>query len=184
VVSAIFEPSIRLLHALQTLIYIAVIVLTRRESAWGFGAGCIIAAFWNYLNLFVTTFISAGLEQVSILLHTGSLPPPDLLIAVFAAAGHFLLIIGCLAGFVRTGLTFGRLGQFVAGGSLAVSYFALIIVLPAGNISACFGSYSICSDANVDCGSHTAAFSASIAPCSLRPTHPSSILLAQAIPAS
>jgi len=129
VVSAIFEPSIRLLHALQTLIYIAVIVLTRRESAWGFGAGCIIAAFWNYLNLFVTTFISAGLEQVSILLHTGSLPPPDLLIAVFAAAGHFLLIIGCLAEFVRTGLTFGRLGQFVAGGSLAVAYFALIIVL-------------------------------------------------------
>jgi hypothetical protein len=44
VVSAIFDPTIRILHAFQTLIYIAVIVLTRRGSAWGFGAGCIIAA--------------------------------------------------------------------------------------------------------------------------------------------
>ena len=129
VVSAIFEPSIRLLHALQTLIYIAVIVLTRRQSAWGFGAGCIIAAFWNYVNLFVTTFIRAGLEQVSILLHTGNLPRPDLLIAVVAAAGHFLLIIGCLAGFLRTSLTLKRLRQFIAGGSLAVGYLTLIIVL-------------------------------------------------------
>lgn len=38
--------------------YIAVIVLTRKNSAWGFGAGCIIAAFWNYINLFVTTFVT------------------------------------------------------------------------------------------------------------------------------
>ena len=42
--SAVFDPKIRLLHTLQALIYFAVIVLTRRNSAWGFGAGCIIAA--------------------------------------------------------------------------------------------------------------------------------------------
>jgi antibiotic biosynthesis monooxygenase (ABM) superfamily enzyme len=35
--SAVFEPRIRLLHLLQALIYVAVIVLTRRGSAWGFG---------------------------------------------------------------------------------------------------------------------------------------------------
>lgn len=51
ILSAVFEPSIRLLHALQLLIYVAVIVLARRDNVWGFGAGCLISAFWNYINL-------------------------------------------------------------------------------------------------------------------------------------
>lgn len=104
------------------------IALTRMQSGWGFGAGCIIAAFWNYINLFVTTFIKAGVQQFSILLRTGELPRPDLLIAVVAAAGHFLLIVACLAGFLRTRPELRRWGQFAGGGVIAVSYFALIII--------------------------------------------------------
>lgn len=128
VLSAVFDPKIRVLHALQALIYIAVIVLTRRNSAWGFGAGCIISAFWNYINLFVTTFIKAGMEQLSILLQTGHLPRPDLLVAVIAAAGHFLLIIACLAGFLRERPRARQWAQFVTGGALAVGYLVGIIV--------------------------------------------------------
>src|SRR5262245_32597722 len=45
-VSAVFEPKIRILHTLQALIYFALIALTRRNSAWGYGAGYIISAFW------------------------------------------------------------------------------------------------------------------------------------------
>ena len=90
ILSAVFDPKIRLLHTLQALIYVAVIVLTRRDSAWGFGAGCIIAAFWNYLNLFVTTFIKAGLHQFSTWLRTGQIHRPDLMIAVIAGGGPFL----------------------------------------------------------------------------------------------
>jgi hypothetical protein len=126
--SAVFDPEIRVLHALQALIYIAVIVLTRRNNAWGFGAGCITAVFWNYINLFTTTFIKAGLQQLFILLRTGQLQRPDLLIAVVATAGHFLLIIACLAGFLRTRPNAKLWGQFVTGGALAVAYFAVIIV--------------------------------------------------------
>ncbi len=33
--SAVLDPAIRLLHALQTLIYVAVVVLARRNSPWG-----------------------------------------------------------------------------------------------------------------------------------------------------
>ncbi len=127
-VSAVFDPTIRVLHALQALIYIAVIVLTRRNNAWGFGAGCSIAVFWNYINLFITTFIMAGVQQFSVMLRTGQVERPDLLIAVFAAGGHFLLIIACLAGFLRTRPNAKQWGQFVAGGALAVAYFAVIIV--------------------------------------------------------
>jgi hypothetical protein len=128
-VSAVFEPAIRLLHALQALIYVAVIVLTRRNNPWGFGIGCIIAAFWNYINLFVTDFIRAGLRQLTVLAHTGQVPRPDLLIALIAGGGHFLLIIACFAGFIRTRPKLQQWGQFLSGGILAIAYFVVIIVL-------------------------------------------------------
>jgi hypothetical protein len=128
VLSAVFDPTIRVLHALQALIYIAVIVLTRKQSAWGFGAGCIISVFWNYVNLFVTTFIKAGTAQLLTLLRTGELPRPDLLIALIAATGHFVLIIACLAGFLRTRPGARKWCQFAAGGALAVGYFVVIII--------------------------------------------------------
>src|SRR5436190_23520314 len=91
-VSAIFDPTIRLLHLLQALIYVAVIALARRSSPWGFGAGFTISLFWNYINLFVTTFIAAGMHQLWGLLSTGHLGRPDLFIALIAAGGHMLLI--------------------------------------------------------------------------------------------
>jgi len=125
--SAVFDPRIRLLHFMQALLYIVVILLTRRKSAWGFGAGVMIAVFWNYTNLFVTNFVRAGMQQLGILLRTGHLHRPDLLVAVAAATGHFLLIAACLAGFLRTRPTLGSWGRFLAGGAIAISYFIAII---------------------------------------------------------
>ena len=119
-VSAAFDPTIRVLHFLQALIYVAVIVLARRDNAWGLGAGCIIAAFWNYMNLFVSDFIATGLRELSLLLTAGELRPGQ--IAVVAATGHFLLIAGCLALFLRLRPGLKRWGQFFAGGVLAVGY--------------------------------------------------------------
>jgi len=92
-VSAIYDPKIRVLHVFEALIYIAIIVLTRRNSAWGFGAGCIIAIFWNYIGLFVTNFVKSGVQEFFLLLQTGHLHRPDLLIALPAAAGNFLLML-------------------------------------------------------------------------------------------
>ena len=125
--SAVFDPTIRSLHALQALIYIAVIVLSRRQNAWGFGAGCLIAAFWNYVNLFVTTFIKAGVDQLTTLLTTGTLPRPDLAIALVAAAGHFMMIVACVAGVLATRPDRRQWARFVAGGVAAVAYLVAII---------------------------------------------------------
>jgi hypothetical protein len=52
--SAVAVPQLRLLHAFQALIYVAVILLARRNRASGFGAGIAIAVAWNSLQLFVT----------------------------------------------------------------------------------------------------------------------------------
>src|SRR5215475_14165232 len=48
-VSAIVVPELRLLHLMQALIYVAVIVLARRNSPWGFGAGFAISIVWTGL---------------------------------------------------------------------------------------------------------------------------------------
>ena len=128
ILSAVFDPNIRLLHALQALIYVAVIALTRKENAWGFGAGFFIGGLWNYTNLFVTGFVRAGMVQLTLLLQTGRLHRPDLLVAVIAAGGHFLLKFACAAGWLRIRPGLRQAGEFVGGGVLAVVYFVAIIL--------------------------------------------------------
>jgi hypothetical protein len=125
--SAVFDPRIRVLHTLQALIYVAVIVLTRRRSAWGFGAGFFIAVLWNYTNLFITNFVRAGAQQFVVLVTTGHLHRPDLLVALVAAAGHFLMIAACLAGFLRLRPKGVAWAKFMAGGVVAIGYFVGII---------------------------------------------------------
>lgn len=129
--SAFYEPRIRVLHGLQALIYLAVVVLARRNRPWGFGAGLFISTFWNCINLFVTTFIRAGVEQLFDFFQTGRIARPDLALSLTAAAGHFLLVVACLAGFLRTRPQARQWAQFVGGGILAIGYFILIIV-PTG----------------------------------------------------
>jgi hypothetical protein len=128
--AAVFDPSIRVLHVLEAFIYIAVIILSRKRSAWGYGAGFAFAAFWNWTNLVHTTFIRAGLTELMRWMQTGYLGRPDLLIAVPAAAAHIVLIGACVAGYY--GLrprTLRDTAKFWAGGLLSVGYFVVTIVL-------------------------------------------------------
>ena len=69
--SAILVTDLRILHSLQALIYVAVIVLVRRNSAWGYGAGFSIAILWNAMELFITHLIQAGAVAFWLLLRTG-----------------------------------------------------------------------------------------------------------------
>jgi len=99
--SAVYARSIRVLHAFQALIYVSVVILALRRSAWGYGAGCMIAAFWNWTNVVHTTFIVNGLRELAGALQTGRVSRPDQLIAVVAAAAHVTLIGSCLVGYFR-----------------------------------------------------------------------------------
>ena len=127
-VAAVFVPQIRLLHVFQALIYVAVIVLTRRNSAWGFGAGVIIAVLWNGLQLFVTHLFQAGAGQFWALLRTGHVSRPDTLMVMVGGVSHFLLIIGCMAGFLQLRPGIKQWGRFFGGGLLAFAYLVLIVV--------------------------------------------------------
>jgi hypothetical protein len=129
--SAVFVPQLRILHSFQALIYVVVILLTRQNSAWGFGAGVSIAVAWNSLNVFVTHLFQAGAGQFWFLLHTGHVNRPDTLMVMVGGMGHFLLIIACLAGFLQKRPGAKQWGQFFGGGLLALAYFGLIVATTA-----------------------------------------------------
>lgn len=129
--SAALIPQLRLLHLLQALIYVAVIVLTRRNSPWGFGAGVIVPAAWNCLGLFITHLVQAGAIELWTVLRSGHMSRPDTLAVLLGAAAHFLLIIACIAGFLQLRPGRKQWAQFFGGGLLAMAYFALIIVTTA-----------------------------------------------------
>jgi hypothetical protein len=123
-IAAVFQPNIRLLHALQALIYVAVILLARRDSAWGYGAGCFISGAWNFLYI-------KGMAGPLWGLITGRLFSPDLAIVLVAIVAHFFLMIACITACLRLTPPARRWIEFLAGGSLTLGYFVLIIVTAA-----------------------------------------------------
>jgi hypothetical protein len=131
VLSAIIVPQLSLLHVFQSLIYVAVLVLTRRNSPWGFGIGVIIPVAWNCLNLFVTHLFQKGAMQLWTIVRTGNVGQSETPLVTLACMAHFLLIIACIAGFLQLRPGMKQWGQFLVGGFLAMAYFALMIAVAA-----------------------------------------------------
>jgi hypothetical protein len=127
--SAVLVPQLRLLHFLQALIYVAVIVLTRRNSPWGFGIGVIVPTAWNCLNLFVTHLFQVGAMQFWSLVRTEHVTRREPMLVLIGGVGHLLLIIACMAAFLQLRPRRKQWGQFFAGGFVALAYFALIIAI-------------------------------------------------------
>lgn len=122
VVSAAVVPQLRLLHFLQALIYVALIALAHRENAWGFGAGVTVATAWNSLNLFITHLMQAGLREAWSLLETGHVRRPDTMMVAVGGAGHFLIILGCLAAFLHLRSSAKQRWRFAGGGVAVIAY--------------------------------------------------------------
>jgi hypothetical protein len=130
-VSAIVVPQLRLLHTLQALIYVFILFYTRRGSAWAFGAAVFIASAWNCLNLFATHLFQAGAGLFWDFVRTGNVSRPETLMVFVGSLGHLLLIIGCMAGFLRQRPGRRQWLQFLGGGLLVIAYMGLIILIAA-----------------------------------------------------
>ena len=127
--SAMVVPQLRRLHLLQALIYIAVLVLGRRHSAWGLGAGITIAAFWNGLQLFVTHNMERGMVLFWSFLRTGQIRQPDTMMVPLGGLGHFILIAACVSAFFEQGKTKRSWWKLVGGGVIVLAYMALIVAI-------------------------------------------------------
>jgi hypothetical protein len=130
-VSAAVVPQLCLLHFLQALIYVAIVLLARRNSALGFGAGVAVAAAWNGLNLFVTHLMQAGAVEFWALLHTGHTRRVDTMMVLVGGVGHLILMIACLVAFLHPRAGKREWGKFLAGGAAALAYLGLIIAAAA-----------------------------------------------------
>lgn len=129
-VSAIFEPDIRWLHFFQAWMYIAAIALSFRGSRWGYFIGFSAAGLWDYANIFATTFLRNGFEELSRWFHTGQLGRPDLLIALPAWFSNLLVIIGCLWAYGRREeKSLGDVGRLLVTFALTTAFFAADMAL-------------------------------------------------------
>jgi len=126
-VSAAFAPEWRVLHVLQALIYVVLIALARRRSAWGFGAGLFVALFWNSLGIVATRATLDGMNEVMSVVRTGHVQRPDLLLTLLATLGHVLIIIGCVIGIMRLQPKRREWAQFLAGGVIGLGYLLAIV---------------------------------------------------------
>jgi hypothetical protein len=135
IVSAVVLPELRLLHALQALIYVAIVILARRNSGWAIGAGFAVAVVWNGLNLFITHNMQRGLTLFWSLLRTGHMPlgphPIVPMMVLLGGVAHFVLISACLAALFDRRFDDKKPWKMVAGGVSVLAYFALIIIVAA-----------------------------------------------------
>jgi len=135
--SAAWEADIRWLHFFQSWMYMATIALALRHSRWGYFIGISAAGFWDYGNLFVTTFFANGMRELAGWISTGHLRRPDQLIAVPAFTSNLLVIVGCLWAYARlrnqpgnSTQAVGRdLLQFLLTFAATTGFFALSIAL-------------------------------------------------------
>jgi hypothetical protein len=129
-ISAYWEADIRWLHFFQAWMYIGTIFLSLRRICWGYFIGVSAAGLWDYTNIFATTFLYNGLEELSRWIHTGHLQRPDLLIAIPAWLSNLLVVIGCIWGYCRLpGRSWADSIRFVITFALTTSFFALDMYL-------------------------------------------------------
>jgi hypothetical protein len=129
-ISAYWEPDIRWLHFFQAWMYVATSALVWIRNRWGCFIGVGAAALWNYLTLFVNTFLKNGLNQASILLATGHLPRPDLFVSVPGWLGNLAVIVGCLCVYASlTDKEWSDAPKFAVAVAGTTGFFALIVAL-------------------------------------------------------
>jgi hypothetical protein len=128
-ISALVVTRLRFLHLLQALIYIAIVILARRNSAWGFGAGVTIGIAWNSLNLFVTHLIQGGAVAFWTFVRTGHVERLETMMVTLGGIAHFILIIACLDALFKQTTDNKKWWKFIGGGLLTLAYMVFIIAI-------------------------------------------------------
>ena len=100
-VAAYWDRSIRVLHAFEALPYLLAAVLCLRQTKLGYALGIVSGAFWLWMAGFLVTFVRNGFERLEILIRTGSVDRPDVLIAVPAAVATTGLVLFSGLGYAR-----------------------------------------------------------------------------------
>ncbi|HEY0797226.1 MAG TPA: hypothetical protein VGD64_15750 [Acidisarcina sp.] len=128
-ISALRNPQLRVLHFLQAFIYVAILILARRNSVWGLGAGVTIGVVWNSISFFISHLMQAGAVALWSSVRTGHLRGIDEMVVLIGSIGHFVLIAACLTALFNQTIDKKKWWEFAGGGALAFAYFALIVAV-------------------------------------------------------
>jgi hypothetical protein len=128
-VSAVAVPELRPLHFLQALIYVAVVILARRNNVFALGAGFTIAAAWDCLEFFGPHLIQAGTVMLWSFLSTGQVQHLETMMVPIGGIGHFILVVACLTALFQQTTDIKKWWKFITGGVLVLGYFALIVAI-------------------------------------------------------
>src|SRR5437899_459956 len=79
-VSALWDPTIRILHLFEALLYAGVAFLCVRQSKAGYALGVASGAFWLLMAWGLTTFVKNGFQMLALSIRVHQLRRPDLLI--------------------------------------------------------------------------------------------------------
>jgi hypothetical protein len=101
-IAAYWDRTIRVLHAFESLPYIVAAALSLRQRKFGYMLGAASGAFWLWMAGTLTSFVRNGFERAAMLLRTGHVDRPDVLIAAPAALATGGLVLFSLWGYSRT----------------------------------------------------------------------------------
>jgi hypothetical protein len=125
--AAYWDPTIRVLHAFEAVPYVLAAVLALRRSKLGYALGVAGGAFWLWLAGWLVTFVRNGFEQFAVLLRTGRIPRPDVLIAAPAAVGAAGLVVFSVVGYLRVrDKSWRDLGAFGVAFVVVTAFFVAI----------------------------------------------------------
>ena len=128
--SGYFEHDVLVLHLFQSLIYVAVIVLSLKHNKWGYGIGISMAAFWNYYNLHTGFVFDAGFREWTSFLRSGHITNPVYWVAPVAWFDHLALILCLVWAYIRSpNKKVTDIGILLGSFAISVGYFVLIIAL-------------------------------------------------------
>jgi hypothetical protein len=125
--SAIVVAPLRPLHFFQALIYVAIVLLVRRGSVWGLGAGVAVPLFWNVSEFFGPHLPQDGAAAFLTLLRTGQAQRVDTMMVTLGWIAHDVLIACCLVAFARRRHEARAWARFAGGAVVSLAYFALIV---------------------------------------------------------
>jgi hypothetical protein len=126
-IAAYWDRTIRVLHVFEALPYILAAALCLRQRKFGYMLGAAAGAFWLWTAGTLTTFVRNGFERVSMLVRTGHVDRPDVVIAAPAALFTGGLVIFSLWGYSRLrNKSWSDLGLFVAAMGLVAGFFVAI----------------------------------------------------------
>ena len=121
--AAYWDRSIRVLHVVEALPYLVAAALCFRYSKFGYALGFSGGVFWLWTAGTLTTFVRNGFEQLVMLVRTGHVDRPDIIIAVPAARATAGLVLFSLFGYVLLPKRWSDVVIFVLALLLVTGFF-------------------------------------------------------------